>query len=73
MHRWRVKAAFAAAGIAGMIALPSWAQEGEYSSCEEACYQAVEDCYAACGEAEDMEACETNCQEQVELCLQECE
>jgi hypothetical protein len=72
MDRWIWKPALAAGAIVA-IALSSWAQEDEITSCEEACYEAEERCVAACPKPEEAASCEDRCEEKADLCVEKCE
>lgn len=72
MKRSSWKAALAAVAMAGLISASAWAQDEEPPTCEDACYEAEEQCYQSCEEADDMSGCEQACVAQTSACLEAC-
>jgi hypothetical protein len=64
------------AGAVSVAALgfAAWAQDdGDESSCSTGCYEAEDQCYESCGEAEDPGVCEKGCADRAEACLEACD
>jgi hypothetical protein len=74
MQRWITNAALAATVAMLGLAGASWGQDDEMvNACEEACYEAEEQCFQNCENADDSDACAAICTEQAEECLQQCD